>query len=181
VGLVLPPRLTRELAERTASYNADLLASLALDDPDPLLERYSEQLRRIHPRLIMVRAREQIVPGVALRPGYYHILVRTDSAPWNAIPIEGEDGEFVVPTSRVFQRLAEGDMREQRNLERWARNQERDHAAAEREKAHDREERRDHLKELVNAYTRTSVSMTNARPWTQNTQPPANRDAGERR
>jgi len=176
--IYLPPRLERQLAERTASYNADLLRSIEIGE-DPILVRFSELLQQIHPRLLLVRARETIVPGVALKPGYYHILVKSEGAPWSATPIEGADGEFIVPTSRVFQKLAEGNMRERRNLERWARNQLGEHDANEREKLRDREERKDHLNDLVKAYTQTSVSMTDARPWTQNAQPAANLARGE--
>jgi hypothetical protein len=167
----LPPRISHQLADRTRSFNADVLRSCALDDGDPVLVEYTRRLQEYSPRLLMVRAHEHVVPGVPMKPGYYHVLVRLDDAPYTIAVVEGEDGEFVVPTSRVFERLAAGDMTQRRNLDRFAHVQRDEHDANEREKRTDREERREHVRDLVNAYTRTSVSMNPDTPWTQNAQP----------
>jgi hypothetical protein len=115
-----------------------------------------------------------------MKPGYYHLMVDNGlSVPLTVTVIEGEHGEFAVPTSRIFEKLQAGDMRERRNLERFAAVERERHAAVEREKARDREERRDHRRDLVNAYTRTSVAGPGAGPWTQNQA--GRRDAGQRR
>jgi hypothetical protein len=168
-GLFVPPHVVYELAERTRSFREDVLRSIALDDQDPLLREFTERLQRVSPNIIMVRARERVVPGVPMKPGYYHLLIDNGlSVPLTVTPIEGEHGEFIVPTSRVFEKLAAGDARDDRNWERWARWQRETYEAVEREKARDREERIDHRKELVNAYTRTSISTTDATPWRQN-------------
>lgn len=181
-SLILPGSVARELRERTISFRADVLASIVTDDSDPLLREYGRKLQAIDPRLMIVRALDHVVPGVPMRPGYYHLLIDNgDMAPLSITVIEGDDGSFTEPTSRVFERLFAGDITEQRNLDRWARVERERYESVEREKARENEERRDHLRGLVNAYTRTSISMTTARPWTQNNQPNAQRDAGERR
>jgi hypothetical protein len=178
--LILPARLAREYADRRQSFRRDVLASIVLDDSDRLMAEFCRRLQAIDPRLMLVRARETVVPGVPMRPGYYHLLVDNGpGVPLTVTVIEGKGGEFAEPTSRIFEKLMAGDMRERRNLERFARVEAERHAAVEREKARDRHERREHLRDLVNAYTRTGVSMTDARPWTQNTQPHARSAAGE--
>jgi hypothetical protein len=181
-SLILPRSVARDLHERTVSFRADVLASIVTDDSDPLLSEYTRRLQAIDPRLLLVRAQETVVPGVPMRPGYYHLMVDNGlDAPLSVSVIEGADGEFCEPTSRVFDKLFAGDMREQRNLDRWAAAEHERHDAVERDKQRDRQERREHLRELVTAYTETSVSLSTARPWTQNNQPNAQRDAGERR
>jgi hypothetical protein len=164
------PKISPELAERTKSFNEDLIRSI---DPaeSPVLHEYRRRLQAIHPRLTMVRARERIVPGVPMKPGYYHVLVYSETAPWSVAVVEGELGQFVEPTSRVIEKVIAGDMTEQRNLERFARAQNDEHAANAREQQRVNEERRGHVKDLVNAYSRTSVSMNDDTPWTQNAQP----------
>lgn len=181
-GLFLPRPVAYELAQRTRSFREDVWRSIVHDDSDPILREFTERLQRIDPRIIMVRASGRPVPGVPMRAGYYHLLQDGGlSVPLTVTVIEGEHGEFVYPTSRVFERLHAGDMRERRNLERFARIERERQAAIEREMAHDRQERAEHRKDLINAYARTSISTTDARPWTQNNQPNAQREAGQRR
>jgi hypothetical protein len=166
---------------RRDSFRHDVLRSIDLTDEDPLLLDYCVRLQAFDPRLLLVRARDEVVPGVPMKPGYYHLLIDNGAGvPLSVTAIEGANGEWCEPTSRIFEKLVAGDMRERRNLERFARIEADRHGAVEREKAQDRSERRDHLRELVTAYTETSVSMTDARPWTQNHRPAARRDAGER-
>jgi hypothetical protein len=156
--IFLPPRVARELAQRTLSFRADVLASIDLDDTDPVLREFTARLQAIDPRVIMVRAKPKVVPGVPMAPGYYHLLIDNGTTvPITVTVIEGEHGEFVQPTSRVLDKLAAGDLRQDRTRRRF-----------ERERVHDREERIDHRRDLVNAYTRTSVSTTEATPWRQN-------------
>jgi len=167
-GLWVPPSVAPWLRDRTRSFREDVYRSIDLG-PDALRDEFTERLQRIDPRIIMVRALPNIVPGVPMRPGYYHLLQDGGlSLPLTITCIEGEHGEFVYPTSRVFERLHAGDMRERRNLERFARIEAEKQAAAEREQQRDREERIEHRRDLVNAYTRTSVSLNDETPWRQN-------------
>jgi hypothetical protein len=59
---------------------------------------------------------------VPMKPGYYHLLIDNGpGVPLTVTVIEGAGGEFCEPTSRIFEKLGAGDMREQRNLDRFAR------------------------------------------------------------
>lgn len=169
--LFLPPSVSRELRERTQSFNAAVRASVRdYDATDPILREYNQRLADYDPRLLMVRASDRIVPGLPMKAGYYHII-RDNSetgAPDTVMIVEGEHGEFVVPTSRVFEKLAAGDLHDDRNLRRFLEHQQAEHDRVEREKQADRAERREHLGELVDAYTRTSVPGTGVGPWRQN-------------
>lgn len=168
-SLFIPPRVARELAGKTLKFREDVFKSILLDDSDPILREFTQQLQRIDPRIVMVRANMHPEPGVPMRPGFYHLLIDNGlSVPITVTPITGEDGGFAEPTSRVFERLLGGDMHDRRNLERFARVERERFEAVEREKARDREERIEHRRDLVNAYTRTSVSTTKAAPWRQN-------------
>lgn len=180
--LYLPGSLQRELLDKQASFRADVFNSIAVREDDSLLLEFNLKLQNIDPRLLMVRAAEVVVPGVPMKPGYYHLLVDNGpGVPINVTVIEGDDGEYTEPTSRVFEKLVMGDMRERRNLERYEAIKRGEWTANAMELERDREERREHLRDLVNAYTRTSISMSTDRPWTQNTQPNAVREAGNRR
>ena len=70
----------------------------------------------------------------------------------------------------MFEKLDAGDMHDPRNVERFWRHQQAEHDAVERDKRQQREERHDHLKGLVKAYTQTSVPGPGAGPWRQNQQ-----------
>lgn len=179
-GIYLPASVARDALDRQAKFRADVLSSIVLDESDPFLREFTLKLQAFDPRLMLVRASETVVPGLPMKPGYYHLLIDNGPGiPLSITVIEGEYGEFCEPTSRLFEKLMAGDMREVRNLTRFARAARDEYAANAKELADDRAERRQHLKELVDAYTRTGVSMTTARPWTQNTQPPARAAAGE--
>ena len=112
----------------------------------------------------MVRAKEQIVPGLPMKPGYYHVICDNSDrgAPDTVMIVEGERRRIHVrPPSRVFEKLAAGDMHDQRNVERF-----RAHpgggARGQRPRAgrEPRASASEHLSELVKAYTQTSVPGT---------------------
>lgn len=167
-SLYLPPSVSRELRERTRSFNQDVLDSIELDAGDPILIEYTLRLQEIHPRLLMVRAKDRVVPGVPMKPGYYHVLVRSEGAPWSVSPVEGAAGEFAAPTSRVLEKIAAGDLRERRNLERFDRHAKAEMADNDADQARAKQERKQHLNDLIKTYTQTSVSVTDATPWRQN-------------
>ena len=168
-SLILPRRLADEYHAKRQSFRQDVFDSIVLDNNDPLMLEYCRRLQAFDPRLMLVRARDTVVAGVPMRPGYYHLLVDNGpSVPLTVSVVEGKNGEFCEPTSRIFEKLVSGDMRERRNLERFARVERERHDQVERDKARDREERREHLRELVKAYTETSISTTDTVPWRQN-------------
>jgi hypothetical protein len=172
-GLYVPPTVAYELAQRTLSFREDVAQSIRFDDGDPILREFTQRLQAIDSRLIMVRARERVVPGVPMRPGYYHLLQDCGvSVPLSITVIEGEHGEFVYPTSRVFDKLAAGDMRQDRNLERWMRAKKAEYEANEREQRDNHDERVEHRTDLVNAYTRTSSARPTRGRGRRTTSPP---------
>lgn len=167
--LILPRSVERELQARRDAFRHDVLASIQLENREPLLLEYCARLQAFDRRLMLVKAREEVVRGVPMKPGYYHLLVDNGPGiPLTVTVIEGADGEFCEPTSRVFEKLMAGDMTEQRNLDRFARTEAERHASVEREKQADRAERREHIGDLIKAYTQTSVSMNRDTPWRQN-------------
>ena len=71
-----PPNVARELRDRTLSFNAAVRDSVRDYDPVGPRPRASSirSLAHIDPRLLMARARDQIVPGLPMKPGYYHVI-----------------------------------------------------------------------------------------------------------
>jgi hypothetical protein len=69
----------------------------------------------------------------------------------------------------------------EQNMARLRSRHERAAQAAERHKIREREDRHEETKDRWNAATRTSVSMTNAAPWTQNTSGAAKRARGDKK
>jgi hypothetical protein len=158
--LLLPPSV---IAERRLAHASAIDAGTT---PDPLAEQFTRTLRRIDPRLMMVRAQERVPPGCPLRPGFYHLLRRNDDAPISVFPIH-EHEQFVVPDSRVFDRLAAGDLHDPRTLRDWNHAQQASKQTVKRDQARANNDRREHLHEVVNAATRAQVSMDRSVPWTQ--------------
>jgi len=161
--LYLPPSV---MAAERLRFAADIDARVDRDDPVAL--RFTRLLQAHDRRLIMVRAKDTIAPGTPLKPGYYHLIVRNDNAPLSVFPVEGANGEYVEPTSRVFTRLAAGDMHNPAVYREMVQKDRRRDAEVERDKKLRKEQRRDHLRDNVNAATRTSVSMNRDARWTQN-------------
>ena len=153
------------LAERRAVFAAEITARC---EPSALADAYSELLQQVDPALCMVKARQLISPGTPLVPGCYHVLRTNPGAPMSVFPVTDEHGAFVEPTSRVLDRLRAGDLRNRDVYRQVTEAPRRQHEAAERERERDNAERREHLSELVDAYTRTSISTNRDSPWTQN-------------
>ena len=180
--IFLPPSVSRELRDRTKSFNAAVRESVRdYDGTDSVLADFNPVLAAIDPRLLMVRAKEQIVPGLPMKAGYYHIICDNSDrgAPDTVMIVEGGDGEFTVPTSRVIEKLAAGDMHDQRNVDRFWRVQEAERQANEREQRENREERRQHLFDYVKTNTTASYAGPGQGGWTQNQA--GRRDLGERK
>lgn len=160
--LYLPPAVA---AERRREFAAEI--DKRCDHGDPVAQEWTRKLQQIDGRLMMVRAHQLIPVGTPLIPGFYHVLKVNDDAPMSVFAVN-ENGRFCEPDSRVFERLAAGDLRDPRTLRRWAQAERRERAANEREIELEHEERRDELRERVDAATRTQVSLTAAQRWTQN-------------
>lgn len=84
------------------------------------------------------------------------------------MPIEGPDGERLEPGPHMFDMLNDGDMWDPRFMQHIRAARRRAEEAADRERARQRQERQEHLRELVDASTRTQVSMNTSVPYAQN-------------
>lgn len=163
-SLYLPPSIVADERQR---YAADLLSRV--DTADPVAQRFTALLRRIDPLLRMVRAKERIEPGTPLVPGYYHVLRFNEHAPISVFTLH-DNGAFAEPNSRVFDRLAAGDLHDPRVMRALKDVPRQAALEAERERNRERVVRRDELRDRVNAAVRTQISMDTSVPWTQNAQ-----------
>ena len=120
------------------------------------------------------------MPGLPMTAGYYHIIC--DNPPRRAGHRDdhrGRDGEFADPTTRVIEKLAAGDMHDERNVDRFWAVQEAERQANEREQRENREERRQHLFDYVKTNTTASYAGPGQGGWTQNQPAPRFRRAEE--
>jgi len=160
MSLYLPPAVA---AERRKEFAAEI--DKRCDHNDPIAIEWTRKLQAIDPRLMMVRAHRLIPTGTPLVPGFFHVLRVNDEAPMSVFAIN-ENGAFCYPDSRVIDRLSAGDLHDPRVLRRWAQ-AERDRVAGiERDKERDNEDRREEVRDRVNAATRTTVSLLPG--WSQN-------------
>lgn len=161
------PKVSNDLVNSTKDHNehVDALAS-----KDEVCREFDRELRRIDSNIDMVWFGERTPVGGA--PHRYHLRIRPPVGPKTLVAITGPRGEFVVPGSAIYAKLAEGDLwngEAERHRKRSAHEAEK---AAERARRREAEDRQEELKDRWNAATRTSVSMLPG--WTQNS-------AGQRR
>ncbi len=172
----VPPRVSRELEqERIAAY-----ARVAvLTDYMDTMRDFNVDLARIDPNLSIVKAKESAEPGSGIRAGYWHVLRMNPGAPPSWFVVEGPDGEYIEPTSQIFDRLAGWMDLQSPAVER--RRREREEAIVKARERHEAEERRrwdEEVTERYNALNRTQVSMTDV-PWSQTNSPTAKRARGK--
>lgn len=161
----LPPKVSEDLKAESRQYAAEVLDSVARDET---MERWDRELKAIDSRLFLVKAKESVTPGTALRPGFWHILRDNEGAPPTVMTLEGRNGEYVEPSSQVFDKLRENDLwHSEVAYERKRRQRELDDRR-ERMRQEEREERQQEIYERFLANTRAQVSMNDSTPWTQN-------------
>ena len=174
----VPPKVERRLVEERNAYTASVESMV--DRFRGVMNELNPRLKEIDPHLELIFAPPNVTaPGLV--PGRYHVMRHNPGAPPSLMPLEGPDGEFIEPGSRLLDELRSRDMWSpeavnDRRLEREAR--ERRQAA---EKARQDELRRDELRERWAAASRAFVSMNMDAPWTQNASANARRYAGEQR
>jgi hypothetical protein len=168
----LPPKVSQELVEGRREFRAELEARLVrahLRKVESILNEFNYELRRIDPKLELVRIDGAAdTQGLPVRPGYYHVVRWNDGAPPSVMIVEGERGEFVEPTSRLFERLAQSDLWDPGNMRLLRQRERLAEEAAEKRKVREREERQQEILERWQAGTRTFVSMDRSAPWSQN-------------
>lgn len=148
-------------------FNDDVAARIVADTLATMNE-FNYELQQIDPLLEIVRAGDRIDPGTPLKPGYWHVIRRNEGAPWSVMVVEGENGEYVEPTSRLFEKLRQGDLWSPENMKRIETARQKATEAAERMKTRERQERQQELMERWKATSQTQVSMNVGEGWAQN-------------
>lgn len=135
------------------------------------MRAFNAELKQIDPYLELVKAKETVEAGSALRPGYWHIIRHNPGAPVSVMKVEGPDGEYIEPRDNItaIWRMLTEWMDLQNPAVEFRRRQ-REHEAtlaSERMEARERAEREEEAIDRAKAAWQTSVSMTDARPWHQ--------------
>ncbi len=165
-NLVLPAHVQRRIdLDRRREYWALLKRNFTIEDPR--CQEYTRKLQQLSPDLYMVKANDMVEIGAPLRPGYFHLLVIPDDAPPFVTPITN-NGEYCEPTDRIFTILARGNLRERRVRDAIAAEEEQAQRDIAKEKAEQKEQRMERVKEIVLSATRAQVSMDRTLPWSQN-------------
>lgn len=161
--LFLPPHVAEQ---KRREFAAEIAKRIYMDRR---CEEFTDRLQLMDPQLVMVKAHDLIAPGTPLRAGFYHVLRRNENAPMTVIPIT-ENGAYVEPDSRVYSKLAAGNMTQRRVMQDIERQDRAVEDAIRREGERAKDDRKAELKERVLAVTRAQVSMNRDTPWTQNSQ-----------
>lgn len=164
--LWLPPRVSKEYRESTQRLHADLREQFWFRGP--VAAAWNPELQKLDPYLRLGQAKEG-ASHAGVIPGYWHLLRLNPSAPWSVMPLQGPQGEFVEPTSRMLETLRANDLQNARVVADRERADRLAELAREREQQNAHEERVGEMSERWRAVTETSVSMSDAAPWTQNT------------
>lgn len=163
--LFVPPGVTRELEQERIAHYARVAALTHYGD---VMEDFNRDLKQIDPYLELVKAKETIEAGTPLKPGHWHVIRHNPGAAPSIMTIEGPDGEYIEPTSAVFERLTgwldlQNPAVERRRRERLQAARD----AEERRLARERQEAEQETLERYLATHRTQVSMVPG--WSQNT------------
>lgn len=162
-GLWTPPMAQRELVERRLQYAAEMAHMYLMKDT---MDYFNKQLQEIDPYLQLVKAQEKVKAGNPLRPGFWHIIRHNPGAPPSVMTIEGENGEYIEPSSRIFELLQKNDMWNSNSLKEENRKRRKLEEAEQRQKERERESRQEEMLERWNAVSRAQVSMLPG--WSQN-------------
>ena len=99
--IFLPPSVSRELRDRTQSFNAAVRESVRDYDPhDSVLRRVQPGAGDDRPAAADgPREASRSCPGLPMKPGYYHIICDNSDrgAPDTVMIVEGAHGEFTEP------------------------------------------------------------------------------------
>jgi len=170
--LFVPPKVAYELQQETLRREAEGLRELQVEAKEKWRLEFEAELQRIDHRLFGPvwcpdpAPLDAVVMGA--QPGRWHVGRWNEGAPATLLPIQGPNGEYMEPTSRVFEQLKAMDwwddrvMRDKRKRERQM--EEARIAREERE----RKEFDEEMYERYMAVSRTQVSMNRDTPWTQN-------------
>jgi hypothetical protein len=166
-SLWVPPTATKRQVEERNAYTASVESMVqrfrgVMNHLNPLLKEVDPHLE-----LIFVPPNaDPTVPGIV--PGRYMVMRHNPGAPPSLMVVEGPNGEFVEPGTRLVDEMREMDM--------WSPEAERDRKQrkarreyeAQKAKEREAEDRRNEIAERWAAVSRTFVSMDRSSPWSQN-------------
>lgn len=168
----VPPRVAYELQQETLRREAEGLRELQVEARFKWAREFEAELKRIDHRLFGPvfcpdpAPLDAVVMGA--QPGRWHVGRENEGAPTSLLPILGPNGEYMEPTSRVFEQLKQMDWWDDRVMrDRRKRERELEEAKARREER-ERKEFDEECYERYMAVSRTQVSMNRDTPWTQN-------------
>lgn len=168
--LFLPPKVSRELQAETQRRSAEAFKALRGEAIAQWVEEFNRELRAIDPQLKLVWAPDPLpvdAVGAGVRPGRWHVMRHNPGTVPSFMAIEN-NGEYVDPDSRVFEKL--------RSLDWWNAEVNRDRKRVQRELDEAREKRQaEELKRMdeevldrYKALNTASVSMNRSGAWSQN-------------
>lgn len=123
------------------------------------LDHWNRELRRIDPRLRMVKAHDRVAEGSPLKAGYYHVVLDAPGHPSTVMPVEYDDGSFRELGSHVFTMLEENDMWNDRAVRASRNRQQRLREASERQRQRESEDRAAHFNERWKSANRTQIHV----------------------
>jgi len=136
-------------------------------EADEVCREFNPELKRIDAHLEMVYWPMRAPEIHGFINGCYHIVRHNPDAAGSVEPLVDDDLNYKAPGSWVFDMLAASDMWDDRVMRDRERLRKRAEQARERQKQREREDRQEELKDRYNAAFRTSVSLSDAAPWTQ--------------
>lgn len=158
--LHLPDSVVRQLRlERSQEF--------AMAEADDVCQEFNRELRRIDANLEMVYWPMRAPEIHGFINGCYHIVRHNPDAAGSVEALVNDDLQYREPGSWVFDMLVSSDMWDDRVMRDRERVRKRAQEARERAKSREREDRREELRDRYNAAFRTSVSLSDAAPWTQ--------------
>ena len=163
--LWVPPKVSRELEDSTARFNAEAKDQFRFNES--VCQTWNPELQKIDPYLRLARAKEHAhFPGVL--PNYYHMVRLNPVGPIWFQPLTGPNMSFVEPTLRMLDTLRGSDLQNPRAVRDRKMQQDMAEKARKTREERETEERQEEMLERWRSATQTRVSMTDARPWTQN-------------
>lgn len=178
-SLWVPPKVDRKLKEESNAYTASVESMV--DRFRGILSEYTARLKEIDPHLELIFARPNAA-AAGLVPGRYHVMRHNPGAPPSLMVVEGPNGEFIEPGSRLLDEVRAKDMWSPEAVRDRERARARREYEREMERQRETELRQQELLERWRAATQTSISMhRTVTPWTQNRSGNSRRYAGERR
>jgi hypothetical protein len=168
--LFVPPSVAQDLQNETARRTAEALKAVRAEHTARWVAEFNRELQNIDSHLKLVWAPDPLpvdAVGSGARPGRWHVMRHNPGTVPSFLCIE-DNGEYVDPDSRVFERL--------RSLDWWNAEVNRDRRrvqaelerARERREAEERKQMDDQVIERYKALNTASVSMNRSTPWTQN-------------